>query len=266
MSILCCINGTSFANNVLDNQKVTNRDIANLVLDQFDALKKSVKSYSSYEREPKHIIIVYAGDLDIDKITDEFRPLFRGGVKTVGADYGYLRKLYEKEMSLITYLWTGIPNWFKYSMNYFQKKQSLLVIKDPIYLSDALNSQIVGERGFDRTVTFIKPEILLKGFPFDFCNDIPIELYIKRGFAGLMLIRDQKFIKFYRAARDQNGITIKSKCGINGNYTMDDDAISFVINSSKTDRDLEENPFYLMGLDPIFWRWKNGEWVNPEGK
>lgn len=137
------------------------------------------------------------GDIDIAAISENLKDRYRGGVKITEADLGYQQYLQEEKMPIHTYLLSGIKNWFLYSLNWVLRRQSLLINKDPTDLVSAVfAAHIQGDKYFDRTVTFMKPEIRLKlnDDDLNFNTYGYINLVCRRHLLGICMLLQQYVI------------------------------------------------------------------------
>ena len=194
---------------------LSNKDIAYLISDQFDYLTKAVRS--GYIRHPRNIFVAYVGGIDIHGISEHLKSKYRGGVKVMDADLVYQQLKYEDKMPPHTSLLNVISKWIMYSLNWVLRRQSLLIIKDPEDIPSAvLAAYFQGEKHFDRTVTFMRLEILLQLED----SELTVQSYIEKDLAGgVLLISDGKLVKYFRSVRDANGYPVDGKCEISGFYS-----------------------------------------------
>ncbi|MFK7826733.1 MAG: hypothetical protein AB8G05_21505 [Oligoflexales bacterium] len=241
---------------------LSSRDIAKLISDQFEYLNHVIPSiYSKHPKNiSKNIFIAYVGDIDIPAIAESLQDRYRGGVKVMDADCGFQQYMYEKQMPLHTYLLSGIPNWIIYSLNWVLRRQSLVINKDPKDLESAIfAAHVQGEKHFDRTVTFLKPELLLEMHGHDF----KWTMYVKERLASVIFIYRGSFIRAFHAVFDSKGDPDRNKCGIrasNLEYTTFGNFIFSFIHDINFG---PENPFFLMGVDPKKWKENKRQYINP---
>ena len=238
---------------------LSNKDIAYLISDQFDYLTKAVRS--GYIRHPRNIFVAYVGGIDIHGISEHLKSKYRGGVKVMDAELAYQQLKYEDKMPLHTRLLNVIPKWIMYSLNWVLRRQSLLIIKDPEDMPSAvLAAYFQGEKHFDRTVTFMRPEILLQLED----NKLNIGSYIEEGLGGVLLISDGKLVKYFRPVRYADGYPAYGKCEISGSHPYDH-TLGDVIFSFLHERNFSsENPFFLMGVDPVKAKKNKRQCTNPK--
>ena len=237
---------------------LSSTDIAKLISDQFEYLDRAIPP--NYSKHPKNIFIAYVGDIDIASIAENLQDRFRGGVKVLDADFGVEQYMYEKKMPIHTYLINSIPNWFLYSLNWVLRRQSLVINKDPKDLESAIfAAHIQGEKHFDRTVTFMKPDLLLELKE----GSVRREIYIEEGLAGVIFISHNKFVRFFRSVRDAKGGPDRDKCGIQATNLEHTTVGNFIFSFRHEINVGTENPFVLMGIDPKRWKENKRQYINP---
>lgn len=242
-----------------ETEPLTNTEIAAIVTEQFDYLDKVERS--SGVKQPKNFFITYVGDLDIEGISKELKPKFKGGIDIKDGDYGYKQHMQAKHMPLHKYLFAGIPNWFVYSLNWVLRKQSLLISVDPDDIESAIfSAHLQGEKHYDKTLTFLKPELLLE---LKSENDLKKWDFTTKGLAGVIFLRKGKLIKTFKSMRNQKGY-IDPGCGIAGWGVNNTDSLRHHSHEFLHILNFRiSNAFYQMGVDPVSWKLNKRQYLKP---